>query len=414
MNQTAPSPTKGTTPSTNTAPRRGTTPPTAAPGNGSVPRSGTRISPSTGTVPSPGTPARPDAAPIPGTGTGTMPTPGATPAPGMGTGTMPRPGATPTPGMGTGTMPRPNATPTPGMGTSTMPRPNATPTPGMGTGTMPVPNATPTPGMGTGTMPGMITTPAPGTGNSQTRPGMGTPPAPGAGANISRPPYTYEINTGTTTPPVTSGPMQPSGRPPMNPQSMTTPSSPNHNNSYAMPNNLSGIGIPGGMQPDMNPEMPCYYNPNIPYMSYAPYQGIPNMYLPNSNPYNVPMGIPLFPLYGYDNSADLDHDMEYMKQLYPKTARAIQKEIDNECDKMEFDGSIMFDEYPDKEYLDRLVDQVYERIKQLDEEPQVEMNSLYFYPPKRNPNYLRDIVSLLLLSEIFNRRRRYRGRKRWF
>jgi hypothetical protein len=174
------------------------------------------------------------------------------------------------------------------------------------------------------------------------------------------------------------------------------------------------MGIPNGMQPGGNQEMPYYYNPSMPYVSYPPYQGIPNMYVPNTNTYNVPMGIPLFPLYGYDNSADLDHDVEYMKHLYPRTAKAIQKEIDNECDQMEYDGSLMFDEYPDREYLDKLVDRVYDRIKQIDEEPEVEMNSLYFYPPRRNQNYLRDIVSLLLLSEIFNRRRRYRSRKRWF
>jgi hypothetical protein len=291
-------------------------------------------------------------------------------------------GATPTPGTGTGTAPM-----MPGMG--------ATPTPGMGTGTspmMPGMGATPTPGMGTGTSPmrpGMNGTPAPGmgTGTSPMRPGMNGSPAPGMG-------------TGTV---------------PMNPQSMTTPG--NHQAMPQMPSNMSPVNTPS---PTLNnpQEMP-YYNPmmqggNMPYMSYPPYQGIPNMYLPNTNPYNVPMGIPMFPLYGYDNSADLDHDLEYMKQLYPKTAKAIQKEIDNECDKIEYDGSMMFDEYPDKESLDKLIDRVYDRIKQIEDEPQVEINSLYFYPPRRNTNYLRDIVSLLFLSEIFNRRRRHRGRKRWY
>jgi hypothetical protein len=183
-----------------------------------------------------------------------------------------------------------------------------------------------------------------------------------------------------------------------------------------MPQQMPGMPqqMPRSIQSGAGQEMPYYYNPNMPFVGYAPYQGIPNMYLPNTNTYNVPMGIPLFPLYGYDNSADLDHDVEYMKQLYPKTAKAIQKEIDNECDQMEYDGSMMFDEYPDKEYLDKLIDRVYDRIKGTEEEPQVEINSMYFYPPRRNQNYLRDIVSLLLLSEIFNRRRRHRSRKRWF
>jgi hypothetical protein len=306
---------------------------------------------------------------------------------------------------------------------------------------------------------GATPTPGTGTGTSQMRPGTGT--------TTGQPPFIFEAAPGITTPPVSNGTPQPTGRSPLNPQSMTTPTPMNRNNhnttpqtpmnqtpvtpngvpqapsnttmplsgmpqqmpgnmTWQMPGNMpqqmSGgtpVGVPSGMQSGQ--EMPYYYNPsmpymtgNMPYVNYAPYQGIPNMYLPNTNAYNVPMGIPLFPLYGYDNSADLDHDVEYMKQLYPRTAKAIQKEIDNECDQMEYDGSMMFDEYPDKEYLDKLIDRVYDRIKQIDEEPQVEMNSLYFYPPRRNQNYLRDIVSLLLLSEIFNRRRRHRGRKRWF
>ncbi len=276
--------------------------------------------------------------------------------------------------------------------------------------------------------PGMITTPPtprpgtptmPGAGSSQPRPGMITTPTPGAGTSQPRP--------GTITTPSPS-------RAPFNPENMTAPAQMYHNNQFNQQVPMSGMnapqqmqgtmpgapaGLPSTMQPGMNQEMP-YFNPNpnipgnMPYMSYPPYQGIPNMCVPNANSYNVPMGIPMYPLYGYDNSADLDRDVEYMKRLYPKTAKAIQKEIDNECDKMEYDGSMMFDEYPDKEYIEMLIDRIYDRVKQTDEEPQVEINSLYLYPPRRNQNYLRDIVSLLLLSEMFNRRRRHRGRKRWF
>ena len=320
-----------------------------------------------------------------------------------------------------------------------MPRTGATPTPGSGIGTMPRTGATPTPGSGTGTMPGMDTRPGMG---STTTPGSGTGTMPGSGMAPTPGPGTVNMpRTGATQPMRNSAP-QPSGRLPINPQNMTAPASPNGlpqapsnmnmpmpglfrqkpgntpqqapgNMPQQMPSGSQG-GIPSGLQTGIGPEIPNYCNPNMPYNGYAPYQGIPNMYLPNTNAYNVPMGIPIFPLYGYDNSADLDRDVEYMKQLYPKTARSIQREIDNECDQMEYDGSMMFDEYPDKEYLDKIVDRVYTRIKQTEEEPQVEMNSLYFYPPRRNQNYLRDIVSLLLLSEIFNRRRRHRSRKRWF
>jgi hypothetical protein len=170
----------------------------------------------------------------------------------------------------------------------------------------------------------------------------------------------------------------------------------------------------------VNPEVPRSSTPQegipsvTPNMIYPPYQGIPNMYLPNVTPYQTPMGIPMFPLYGYDNSADLDRDVEYMKQLYPNTAKRILREVDDECDKMEYDGSMMFDEYPDREYLEKITDRIYAKIRDMDDEPEVEANSVYFYPPRRRRNNLRDIVSLILLNELLNRRRRYRSRRRWF
>jgi hypothetical protein len=175
-----------------------------------------------------------------------------------------------------------------------------------------------------------------------------------------------------------------------------------------------------GMQPNMNgmqpiayPEYQYYYNQNGP-SNYPLYQGAPNMYLPNANSYAAPMGVPMLPLYGYDNSMDLDRDVEYMKQLYPRTAKSIQSEIDDECDKMEYDGSMMFDEYPDKTYLDKIIDRIYDKVRTIEEEPQVEINSLYFFPPRHQQNHLRDIINIILLNEIFNRRRRHRSRRRWF
>jgi hypothetical protein len=138
-----------------------------------------------------------------------------------------------------------------------------------------------------------------------------------------------------------------------------------------------------------------------------------NVSIPNNTPYNTPMGVPLYPLYGYDNCEDLDRDMSYLKQLYPSSARRIQIEINNECDKLEYDGSVMFDEYPDKVSIDRITDRVYEKIKDMDEEPMLEAKSVY-YAPRRRQNILRDFVSIILLNELFNRRRRYRSRRRWF
>ena len=106
--------------------------------------------------------------------------------------------------------------------------------------------------------------------------------------------------------------------------------------------------------------------------------------------------------------------MDYFKQLYPMTTRQIQIEVDNECDKLEYDGSLMFDEYPHRVSLERIVDRVCNKINIIDESPKVEAKNLYYTPRRRQNNVARDLVTIILLNEILRRRRRYRSRRRWF
>lgn len=162
-----------------------------------------------------------------------------------------------------------------------------------------------------------------------------------------------------------------------------------------------------------------------------------------ANQYHIPMGVPLMPLYGYDNCEDADKDWDYMRQMYPVCAKKIIIEIDVECDKLEYDGSCMFDEYPDKVYLGRIVDRIYDKCRHLEdntmrrtptptpfqEEWEEGMEVVpYQYRDYRRPSnrgnqynphgrqepWLKNLIEILLYNEMLHRRRRYRGRKRWF
>ncbi len=178
------------------------------------------------------------------------------------------------------------------------------------------------------------------------------------------------------------------------------------------------------------------YGYNTPFPAYE--NGI---YITDMNPYRVPMGVPMMPLYGYDNCEDSDKDWDYMKQMYPVVAKKLLVDIEDECDKLEYDGSSMFDEYPDKVYLGRIIDRIYSKYNYLDDDtvdsesitPSKQINddkekSLksnqydYDWDSHRDrcgrqgcrPRWLRDLIEVLLFNEVLNRRRRYRGRKRWF
>ena len=50
----------------------------------------------------------------------------------------------------------------------------------------------------------------------------------------------------------------------------------------------------------------------------------------------------------YLTEMEYEKDMDRMKELYPRDVSRIMDVIEDECDKMEYEGSLMFDEYPDR------------------------------------------------------------------
>lgn len=70
-----------------------------------------------------------------------------------------------------------------------------------------------------------------------------------------------------------------------------------------------------------------------------------------------------YPYYDvFSRKKDDARDMVYMRKMYPGTMMEIQNIVDDECDKMEYDGSLMFDEYPDRLMLDKLRSGVCKRV----------------------------------------------------
>ena len=61
-------------------------------------------------------------------------------------------------------------------------------------------------------------------------------------------------------------------------------------------------------------------------------------------PYYMAYPMPLL----YDDERLDRRDFEYMKSLYPATAKRVLPYIEDECDRMEYDCSMIYDEYPDQ------------------------------------------------------------------
>ena len=61
---------------------------------------------------------------------------------------------------------------------------------------------------------------------------------------------------------------------------------------------------------------------------------------------------------------EYERDFERIKQLYPESTKRLQGFVEEECDKMEYEGSRMFDAYPDKMMLRKLCEEIAERAAQ--------------------------------------------------
>lgn len=55
------------------------------------------------------------------------------------------------------------------------------------------------------------------------------------------------------------------------------------------------------------------------------------------------------------------NDRTYMRKIFPDKCRKMCEQISDVCDCEEYDGSCIYDEYPDKAALDRLVKKAYEQ-----------------------------------------------------
>ena len=122
-------------------------------------------------------------------------------------------------------------------------------------------------------------------------------------------------------------------------------------------------------------------------------------------------------------------DARRLQSFYPEMAQEIQLHVEEACDKMEYEGSMMFDEYPDRVMILRLTDEIYDKVKDFDvqgmEEDLQEQETGGVVAMqsggcrncgnRRNDgNRLGDFIQILLLNEMHRRRCRHRRCRRFW
>lgn len=91
-------------------------------------------------------------------------------------------------------------------------------------------------------------------------------------------------------------------------------------------------------------------------------------------------------------------DLEYLQQMYPTQAKKLQKRIAEVVDTMDYEGSLLYDEYPDKWQLYRLAQSVVVILKQEEEENGEAQTSEELW------EWIESMVQVILFYEIYKRR----------
>ena len=118
-------------------------------------------------------------------------------------------------------------------------------------------------------------------------------------------------------------------------------------------------------------------------------------------PYYMAYPMPL----AYDDERVERMDLEYMKSLYPALAKRILPYIEEECDRMEYEGSMMFDRYPDRLMLEMICHRIYRglRPEDVEEDGRLHVDEKYFM-----------LVQVMLMQEMYRRRCRHYRCRRWY
>ena len=90
-------------------------------------------------------------------------------------------------------------------------------------------------------------------------------------------------------------------------------------------------------------------------------------------------------------------DYEYMKCAYPDTAKRLMPFVEEECDRWEYSGSMIFDEYPDQLQMRFMCRRIYDK-----------------YILQNPGESVWELVQVLLYHEILKRRSEYRKYRRKF
>lgn len=118
---------------------------------------------------------------------------------------------------------------------------------------------------------------------------------------------------------------------------------------------------------------------------------------------NVKVPLPFFMTYqGYpdvEQEKALLRDLEYLQSAYPNEVKRYQRRIAEILDKFDYEGSMIYDEYPDSYGLQRMAGTIIQVMKREEQNLPEEERT-----PDEKWNWLENMMLVLLCHEIYKRR----------
>lgn len=112
-------------------------------------------------------------------------------------------------------------------------------------------------------------------------------------------------------------------------------------------------------------------------------------------PYYMVYPVPVL----FDEERQSRRDLEYMKALYPDAAKRLTPYVEEECDRLMYAGSVIYDEYPDPLQFRLLCRRIFDKASEDEEKPGA---------------WMADLIQVMACQEILRRRTEYRSRCRRF
>lgn len=106
----------------------------------------------------------------------------------------------------------------------------------------------------------------------------------------------------------------------------------------------------------------------------------------------------------FEEIAALEDDRKLMESYYPQKAALLQALVTDACDRLDYEGSFIYDEYPDRWNIERNCRDICRQAEEIQE--------LHAMEKKGEDELLGEFVGSLFCQEIYQRRCRRKFLKR--